>query len=94
VSPVSNYLDFIKNPSMLDGMDGVSIRVFRRSGISHLWGKPDLSWDVRYTASAQLHRAFGPRVDPGSASGLREGIPMWIPRDGLEAHSDGNRSTQ
>ncbi len=26
---------------------GVSIRVFRRSGISHLWGKPDLSWDVR-----------------------------------------------
>ena len=57
-------------------------------------GKPDLSWDVRYTASAQLHRAFGPRVDPGGALGLREGIPMWIPRDALEGHTGGNRSTQ
>ena len=26
---------------------GVSIRVFQSSGSSRLWGKPDLSWDVR-----------------------------------------------
>ena len=38
--------------------------------------------------------AFGPQVDPGSASGLREGIPMRIPRVGIEGHSGGNRSTQ
>ena len=31
---------------------------------------------------------------PGSALGLREGIPTWIPRDALEGHSGGNRSTQ
>jgi hypothetical protein len=52
------------------------------------------SWDVRGTASAQLHRALGPQEDPGSALRLREGIPMWIPRVGIEGHSSGNRSTR
>jgi hypothetical protein len=33
------------------------------------------SWDVRHTASAQLHRALGPQDDPRSALGLRKGIP-------------------
>ena len=55
--------------------------------------RADCGRDRRSAASAQLHRAFGPRVDPGSASGLREGIPMWIPRDAVEGHSDGNQST-
>ena len=40
-------LDFIKMQACSTVWTGVSIRVFRRSGISHLWGKPDLSWDVR-----------------------------------------------